>query len=308
MSVIVSEQLFCFPSAGNGVSITGGGTGSFQASGFIEISSASDARWALAAVVVGNGSGSWSDLFFVVQIATGTAGNEVVVAEYPIYGPNSGSQSLRYLMTVPLDVIPNNTRVSAQLLNVSGSNTYTVAIQVYKTIPGTVPASSKFHSYYPNAALGVSLTTSGSAWNDSGFGTITTGISTDQLILGAVVTNPTATTEWELDIYFGPDSSEVLKTTIRGSNRSDKQGDYHYYILPRAYPLAKNTQVKVKIRRSGTTVTTERVTLLTVGDSPGGGAGKGGKGRKGGGGVTVIQPLGAYIINVGNPGVDIGST
>lgn len=261
MSTIVTDRLYPIPSAAAGVNIVGT-AGSWAAGAWSELAASADADWAIGHIVVTNDGNTWSNASFAVEIGIGTAGNEVVVAEFFIYGPNSGNPSLRYQPTVPLNVIPSGSRVAARLRN--ANTTYTVALAVYKNLTSTVPQSDKTFTYYPNQAVGVPITTSTTAWANSLYGVITSGLADDTVILGAVVTDQTASIDWELDIALGASGSEVVKTQIRGSNRSNITGDPKYYMLPAGLSVPANTRVATRIRRGTTTSATIAVSLLAL--------------------------------------------
>lgn len=250
MSVLTAKPITVTPTSSAGTAITSGGSAWASGSWVQFVSSA-----AAASVLVG----VWADSnlsagrAYEIDVGVGGAGSEVVIATIRSVAPNSGNGGERnILLTIPIDAIPNASRVALRLrTSVSSGEVMTVVLYYSQTFDSDHVTTVLLKSA-PSAAASASVTPNGTAWNSSAWSELSTGLGTDGAlawlaILGAV------DVEFEVDLGTGTAGAEVVVTTLRGSYHGS--GGVSNYRLTAVRPISSNVRVAYRLRKSGTSTT-----------------------------------------------------
>jgi hypothetical protein len=219
---LVADRQYTAPSAADGVSITPVST-AWTNSAYVTVLAATPSACVLTGLVVHTADGASSTVSYdaEIDIATGTAGAEVVIATFRLYnrrivnaqwGPQTG-----LLLPIGIDNLAAGVRVAARLRKNSTSTTaWTVAITyLQKPLTGTYLTTANVLKALPPAAAGVTVTAGGSAWASGSWAQLRTASGAALVIVGVVFGAPSAGAEYELDLGTGAASSETVITTLR---------------------------------------------------------------------------------------------
>jgi len=110
----------------------------------------------------------------------------------------------------------------------------------------------------PSAAVGVSVTPSGTAWVDSSWVQVIASASADAVLTGIIVAQPgISNVDFEVDIGVGGAGSEVVIATVKGFFIDNLA--YGPNLFPCILPIdaiPNGSRVAVRMRKSGTSVLT----------------------------------------------------
>jgi hypothetical protein len=105
----------------------------------------------------------------------------------------------------------------------------------------------------PSAASGVSVTISATAWANSAWVELTTGIA-NPIVCCAVIVNPAVAAEFEVEIGKGAAGAEVVVGWVHGFGETLGGGSEPCrFRIP--IEVAANTRLAVRFRTAGTTTT-----------------------------------------------------
>jgi len=105
----------------------------------------------------------------------------------------------------------------------------------------------------PSAAAGVSITPNATAWANSAWVQLTAGIA-NPTVCCAVIVNPSAGVEFEIEIGKGAATSEVVVGTVHAHGEALGGGSEPCrFRIP--IEVAANTRLAVRLRKSDTTTT-----------------------------------------------------
>lgn len=255
MSVVTAQPMKCAPSAAAGVSATSGG-GSWTSGSWVELLSATGAEVVIQGFVGSHSAAAGAS--YELDIGYGAAGSETVLGTYPFRAPNSGNKGQRNLHAViPVSGIGNGVRIAARIRSATASQSLIVTV-LYTESFDSDHVTTKAPSAMPSAAVGSNMTPSGTAWNNSSWVQCTSGIGND-IMLAYWVSNPpvAAAVDFEIDVGIGGAGSEVVVTTLRGWVDSASSGCCVWWLpFPAAFPVAANTRVATRIRKTGTNTST----------------------------------------------------
>jgi len=209
------------PAAGANVTLTPSGT-AWTSSAWVELIAAVGAESILTGLVVSTawGNSSAVDSHWEIDVATGAASSEVVIATFKgrIRGIFGNTQdSTQWLPTVlGIDAIANGARLSARIRTGSTNTTvWTCAVTyIHKPLSGTILTTAQPMVALPAAAVAVSVTASGTPWANGAWVQIR-GATGAALVLTGLVLSADADGECEFDIGTGTAASEVVITTVR---------------------------------------------------------------------------------------------
>lgn len=309
MSILTTSPLKIVPAAATDLALTLSGT-TYTNSAWTEIIASTGGIAAIAGITMGAPTtGTYSSENMEFDIGVGTAGNEIVLGTIAFYGDNSaGSITPNVLMLpIPMGGIPSGSRVAIRTRNKTSVAVIAITVLYYEGLDSDQFTSiTQVFNRVPVAADGVSVTPHGTAWTNSNWFELTSGLGTTAGIYGLALRRIQTAADFEYDIGIGAGGSEVVITTLRDSGQGAAIR-MSYLFLPGLYFIPASTRVAVRMRKTGTSTSVIPVSLLYIqgisGPSSGGGAGKGGQG-KGGGGVSKYFPGGANLIQIGNPGLD----
>jgi len=244
------------PAAGANVTLTPSGT-AWTSSAWVELIAAVGADSILTGLVVSTawGNSSVVDNHWEIDVATGAAASEVVIATFKgrIRGIFSDVQdSTQWIPTVlGIDAIANGARLSARIR--TGSTDTTVwtcaATYIHKPLSGTILTTAQPLIALPAAAAAVSVTASGTPWANGAWVELRAA-SGAALVLTGIVLSADTSGECEFDLGTGGSGSETVITTVRivAEGASTYFGTY-----PLSVPLdniAASTRIAARLRHA----------------------------------------------------------
>lgn len=189
-----------------------------------------------------------------IDIAYGGAGSEHVFCTVRVNPHTSSPLGDNYdvILPAPLNRIPDGERISARARGSHTSTSGTVAVTYLEGSDNT-NASDSILSTIPAAANNVSVTPSGTAWNNSSYVELSSGLS-DTSYLAGLAYHLGTDAQWEFEFATGGAGSEAPVTVIRGEDLTTT--GLGFAMLERAYgPVAATTRISVRMRKSGTSTT-----------------------------------------------------
>lgn len=246
------------PAAADGVSVTPNAS-AWANSNYTELVASAPTAGILTGIVV-RVAANFIDTYFEVDIATGAAASETVIATFR--GSIATFQDQREMQTIRSVIgvanIANGARVAARIRTSGTTVTAWNISALYIAGPLTGPSASRILTTtsllrsYPAAADSISVTCSSTPWTASSYGQILASAAADLVIVGVVAALGSFGTagEIEIDIATGAAASEVVKTTVR--RRLNGNSEYPSYI-PLWLPLdniASGARVAARARSS----------------------------------------------------------
>lgn len=251
------------------------GSGAWSYGAWVEFISATTAISQIVGVALGNTS--YASKWIEIEFGIGAAGSEKAIGSLFFFGGASSGKANNIIpLRRPIDLVPAGVRVALRARSATGFSAGDIPVTLqYQQISDSEDVAVGELKYEPNAAVGVTVTPNGTAWLNSNWAQITAGLTEDIDLVGIACSMPTGTLEFEIDIGTGAAASETVITTIRSAYRTANQGNVALY-LPAPYPIAANTRLAVRIRKSDAGNTNRLVSLLYYGGAvdvtpPGGG-------------------------------------
>lgn len=233
----VTNAQFTAPSAADGIALTPSGVAwTNGAYATILASISSDAVLTGVNVRTTNNQ----DIDFEIDIATGAAASEVVIAT--IKGFSRGAATTladdqgQFIFTIPIDAIANGARLSARIRHsTTDVTTWLVSLTYYKKpIVGTLDVSATKTKVVPSAAALLSLTSGAASWGNGAYVQLIASTAAAWVIDGIIALETSNGLEFEIDIATGGAGSEVVVYTIRGF-RAVLVGGFGYCPLPNPF-------------------------------------------------------------------------
>jgi hypothetical protein len=216
LQTIRNPQLFA-PPAADPVELTPNAS-AWGNSAWVELIATAAADIVVTGIIVRPGNDNVAK-DFEIDIGTGSGGSESVVTTFRgSYGDPEHANPGGLPLPIPLDNIPDGSRVSARMRksNTGATPTWAVALKYYeKPIIGDLLVTAKPQKPAPSAATSISLTTGASAWANSTWTTLVASTSAATILTGIVIKLLSLDMSWEVDIGIGAAASEVVLTTIR---------------------------------------------------------------------------------------------
>lgn len=257
MSQLTTTPLKTAPPAAFQVTVTSAGT--IWASGaWVEVLAATSAAAAVAGLLTTQVAAALE-----FDVGTGAAGAEVVLTTVRVQLAGSGFGGPNVcLLPSPVTGVASGARVAVRLRASAGSTSVTVALLYYESLDAT-QSSALPTKALPAAANSVTVTPNGTAWANSAYTVLTTGLGAAIAILALTMTQAVANVEGEWDLATGAAGAEVVLTTLRFASASNANaGGMLVLTLPAPYPVAAWTRLAVRLRKSGTATTAYTVALL----------------------------------------------
>jgi len=258
MSQTTATALKTAPPAADAVTLTSG-SGTWANGSWVQVLAATGAAAAVAGIVFDGTAGN----HFEVDVGVGASGSEVVLTTFRLRwaGAAFGGPFVAWLPS-PVTGIASGARIALRARADGTSISGTAALLYYESLDGT-NSSSLPTVGLPSAANAVSVTPSGTAWANSAYTQVTSGLGAAASILSIAFTESVANVEGEWDIAIGAAGSEVVITTLRFASAANANaGPIDNILLPAPYPISASTRVAVRLRKSGTSTTAYTVALL----------------------------------------------
>jgi hypothetical protein len=253
-----------FPPADDGVTLTPTGV-AWANTAFVEIIPSAAEDLILGSIILLPGT-VINGNFFEVDLATGSLGNETVVATVQgATAQHTGPVGVTHTMAIPCHVINSGDRVSLRLRQASSDTTaWKAAIQCYSKATWDsegISYASSGPEVWPEMGSKTSVSPNGSTWANGNWAEVVAATGTDWIVSGLLAYGPPSGTNWEIDIGTGTAGNEVVVTTIRGRNDrffipSILQGGvFHYNLKPCLDNIPAGSRVAVRIRKQDTDTT-----------------------------------------------------
>lgn len=257
---VTTEPQRTLPSAAVGVTVTPIGT-TWGNSAYVELTASIGSAITIIGVIVDPGAVGT----FEVDVARGAPTAEVVVATYiGVARTIAGSNNHICISNIPIDDIASGQRIATRM-RIDGTTTltWTIKLVYYNSVSGTVGVTANHSLAAPSAANGVSLTPSGTAWNNSAYGELHSSL-TDIVALGLCFsTSGTGSRDVEFDVATGATSAEVVKGTTAAEAEA-MTGFWHLIEFRVPISLPGTNRISCRMRQSGTDVTAWTAKLLYI--------------------------------------------
>src|SRR5262250_2553240 len=251
------------PAAAAGAAITPSGT-AWNNSAYAELIASVSAAAVLTGVVIFPTTSVSAD--FEVDIATGAAGSETVIATLKgRFAGNVAWDTAYTPLPIPIDNIASGARLSARLRKAgTDTNAWRAAITyLLKPIVGTLQVTASPYLVVPSAAALTTLTTGGgTSWVNTTWTTVITSTASAIVLTHVIVPTTSGSDQGgtEFDIGTGSAGSEVVVTTVRRKCRSGEGGPW---IIALPSPLDNIASgVRVAVRWRGPQFSTPVVGLI----------------------------------------------
>lgn len=198
-----------------------------------------------------------------VDVGVGTAGNEVSIGIIRIFGPNSGSDNAgEFWLPTPISGIETGSRVAlryrAKTPNARAQN---FGLYFYENFDSSNQTSTAI-TCTPLGADAVLVTPNATGWAWSAWVELHAGIGHQVGLIGLAQSMPAADVDIEYQLGSGAAASETPFALLRTSTVLANVGSLGYVMLPALMPLAANTRVSVRLRKTGTDVNDHKIALL----------------------------------------------
>lgn len=265
---VTAEPQRTLPTAASGVTVTPNAT-AWLNSAYTELTASIGSAVTIIGVIITpvNAAGI-SEV--EIDIARGAGGSEVVVATYivALKGSPAGNNLLG-ISNIPIDDIASGQRIAVRMRKAGTSvTTWAFKLVYYNSVSATVGVTANESLAAPSSAAGVSLTPSGTDWNNSAYGELSSSL-TDIVALGLAVyldgTVVSGGTEFEIDLAIGAAAAEVVEATLGGvSGQTTFQGfnPLIHFRLPISLP--GTNRISCRMRKNGTDTTVWTVKLLYI--------------------------------------------
>lgn len=248
----ITNPVFTAPSAANGAVVTPSGV-AFANSAWVEVIASADADLLLTAINVIAGAVSAP---FWVEVGVGSVGNESVIATVIGYNQQTSVASgpLEFRLPLPIDLIPNGSRVAVRMRK-SGTSTVTWSVSISylkKPITGTLSTTTAVLQAFPTGSALVALPNApGTAWTNSAYTQIVASMAADSVIAG--ITAYFSAGEIECDLATGASSSETVINTIRlQTSNSSSPGSNTFMFMNPFDGIPSGSRFAVRYRDSST--------------------------------------------------------
>lgn len=270
-NITSTARLKCAPSSG-ALAVPSTGSVAFSSwSSWVEVITTSVDGLIIAGVVWDKAT----DGFLEIDVAIGIAGLEESVfgAEnhFRINGKGSSVGSpAYYLLPAPITgLIPAGSRVAMRSRGDTPTPATGLGLLYYEVAASTIPnISTQVPSSFPDGwgpsfAYGMPITPNASAWANSAWVELTSGVACaiDLFSLSIQCQGLTNGLEFEIDLATGLAAAESVITTVRGAPDAPGSSTTAVINLPAPYPINANTRVSARLRKAGTSTTQWLVSL-----------------------------------------------
>jgi hypothetical protein len=238
-----------WPPAADNVSVTPSAS-NFGNSAWVQVVASTSSACLLAGVVVRPTIGNVN---YEIDVGTGGAGAETVIATLIGATPATitGLAQSSLLLPILIDSIATATRVAVRMRK-SGTNVTAWGISVLyyeKPVTGTLITTTKPSKCLPSAADAVAPTSGTGIWANGAYVQITASAAADLVLIGVSALMQVASTRWEVDIAVGAAASEVVITTIRGTNLTSIEAPNTIALPTPLDAIPSGSRVSCRVRR-----------------------------------------------------------
>jgi hypothetical protein len=250
VSRLTTTPLQFVPGPSIGTAITTTLTGASQPvwSAWVEFIASASADVQLAGLAIRyslNGSAEF-------EIGVGAVGDEVPVAEFPLYGRNAGLPILTLnQFAIPVDRVPAGSRVSVRVRS-NQAMTYHVSLAYFEDLDGGHETVGKLRNYprlETSADTGVAVTPNATPFAWSSWYEAAPGFDENIDLVGVLQdqAESTSASDCEWEIGLGAAGLEVAATSVRvlGRIQASNPTSYFGYSLP----VPANTEVTPQVLR-----------------------------------------------------------
>ncbi|MGE4132336.1 MAG: hypothetical protein AB7F86_11910 [Bdellovibrionales bacterium] len=256
-----SQASKVMPSASAGTSVTPSGT-AWVSGAWAQVT----ASTANAIVLGGISVQPPAAAEYEIDVGTGAAGFETVVATFRDITGNANGGPYYKVLKPPLDNIASGTRVA---LRIRASTTTTTAHPV-KLIYYDSPVGLTLHNrplkWAPAAAVGATITPVATAWADSAWTELISVAPTDLQLAGFIVFIGAAA-NYELEFGVGQAGFEYPIAFFKGAPSNANLVDFTPYFVPMVNSIPTGSRLAVRLRKASTSTTAWRVAVAYYEDS-----------------------------------------
>lgn len=229
----ITNRQFASPSAANSATVAAAGV-AWTNTAWVQIAATTDVVWILTGVIVWNNIAAISSTDFEVDIGTGGAGSEVVIATVRGVHRPQGAAFLSLPIRLPIPIDNLNGRHAFRLrTSDTRTDTWNVALTYIKNpVGGTLLVTRKPLLVAPAAATPVTLTASASLWANGSWAQLIAATAFDIVLTHLVLRFITISVDAEVDVGVGGAGSEVTVTRFRVSDRNTTAVATAAYELP----------------------------------------------------------------------------
>jgi hypothetical protein len=192
-----------------------------------------------------------------IDLGIGGAGAEAVQATVRLaYGSGGQSSNHEAVFSWPLDLFAAGGRLALRTRGIGNNTTgLLIAVGYYEADDSGLKSATATNTL-PAAAGSVSITPNGTAWANSNWTELTSGIGSQIEILDLQWNYGVQPIEFEFDVGTGGAGSETVVLTTRGfiENYCYDSG-VHRLTFFTPYAIPANTRVAVRMRKAGTNTT-----------------------------------------------------
>jgi hypothetical protein len=255
---LLTDPQYCAPAAANPVTLTPSGV-AWTSSAWVDVLAAAPAAAVLTGLVVRTNYGGSPDTSFEVDVGTGSAGSETVIATFRghlrgFFGSKFSEPQCWLPCGLLIDNIANGARVATRIRhNTTDTTAWQVAITyLQKPLTTTLLTTANPLKCFPVNAQNLSVACGSTAWTNGSWVQVRSASGPALVLVGLCVK---ASNYWEIDVGIGTAGSESVMTTLRG-NASGLFSFPNY--VPLCLPLdtiAASARVAVRGRGSDTSAT-----------------------------------------------------
>ncbi|MEO0228250.1 MAG: hypothetical protein ABIL70_09410, partial [candidate division WOR-3 bacterium] len=255
--ILTTKPLKWAPSATNGASVTPSAT-AWANSSWVQLIASTSTSISLAAVELQPASA----VDFEIEFGIGASGSEVPIGL--VRGRNlSTTLGNIYTMNIAplIKSVPSGSRLAVRI-RTSGTTTtaWRVAVGYYEDTD-TTNAIDAPHSSLPYSANSVTLSIPATAWSNSNYGQLTSGLL-DDIYITRIIAHPGASVQFEVDIAIGASGKEQVLITVAGQATSGTGNSVIDLSAPLKIPAGN--RIAMRMRGNGTTASTGYVSLEYV--------------------------------------------
>ena len=268
---LLGDRQYTAPSAADSVALTPTGV-VWTNSAYVTLLDPTPAACVLTGVTLRSTDGTSSSVSYdlEVDIATGAAGSEVVIAPCAPITARSATPGRPAGRTIAACRSRSTISAAGPAGGAPPQNFEphrpTVAITYsQKPLTATILTTAVPSKALPPAAAGTTVTAGGSAWANGTWGQLRTAAGAALVVIGVVFGTPSVIAEYELDLGTGGAGSETVITTIRLTAVS--RGQPSVLMLPTPLDnVAASTRVAARLRCA--TASATMIVSLLVQEKP----------------------------------------
>jgi hypothetical protein len=235
--------------ADSSLDVTSGGS-AWSDGAWVEILASTPASMHMAAVSY-TYAGTASSV--EIELGTGAAGHEVAIGCLRDYFTSTASNTLSMVWYPVPWAISVGVRLAVRIRATQTSTHFYLRFLYYTSLDATLKTTTSPLAL-PSAAT-LSITPSGTAWANTAWSELTSGLGYDCAIAAVVFPGYVgAVCELELDIGTGAAGAESVITTFRAAGISGANTG-RLITLPAFYQVTAGTRIAARLRTSGTNTT-----------------------------------------------------